>query len=222
MFKQVKLIIVNAYKHYLEEVLAKNIPEKHEQLRNMFDTHMEQIAQFCMDNYINKSELTESFIKGLHKSFFPPGYTQSMKMANGRWEVIYMIPGQYKTINNTSVSYLNPSWIACFLDCSAVKPEMQKLIRNFNIDIQNVLSEKKRDIILYFLIDFLYIHPFGDANWRVACILVDLMFIKNRFSPLYYHLLKEKNLEELYKAIELSRQTRDLKYLYEVIEKYST
>ncbi len=182
---------------------------------------MEHIAQFCIDNYINKPELTEGFIRGLHKSFFPPNYTQSMKMANGRGEIIYMIPGQYKSINNTSVSYIDPSWIAYFLDCSAVKSEIQKLIRKFNTDIQNNSLEKKRDIILYFLIDFLYIHPFGDANWRVICILIDLMFIKNKLNPLYYHLIKEKNIEELYKAIELSRKTRDLKYLYEVIEKYS-
>lgn len=220
MFDQVKLIIINAYRHYLAEVLTKNLPEKHEQLRGMFDTHMGYIAQYCIDNYINKPELTEAFIKWLHKSFFPAGYTQSTKIANGRGEVIYMIPGQYKTINNTSVSYINSSWVAHFLDCSLVKPELQKLIKNFNTDIEDN-KFKKKDIILYFLLDFLYIHPFWDANGRIICILTDLMLVKNGLKPIYYHLIKEKNLETLYRSLELSRKSRDLKYLYEVIGRNS-
>ncbi|HBA44538.1 TPA: hypothetical protein DEG21_02920 [Patescibacteria group bacterium] len=48
---------------YLKEVLGKNIPEKHTQIKNGFQNHMEVITDYCIENYINKSELTEEFIK---------------------------------------------------------------------------------------------------------------------------------------------------------------
>lgn len=48
---------------YLEEVLLRNAPEKREQIRVMFGTHMRYITEYCMNNYINKSELTIPFIK---------------------------------------------------------------------------------------------------------------------------------------------------------------
>ncbi|EKD44269.1 MAG: hypothetical protein ACD_71C00190G0003 [uncultured bacterium (gcode 4)] len=221
MFDQIKLIVVNAYRHYLEEVLAKNLPEKHEQIRAMFDTHMGHIAQYCIDNYMNKSELTIPFIKGLHKIFFPKGYTQTKKTIEGL-VIVSMIPGQYKTLDNAGVNYINPDEEVVLTAPVEVKESMKWLISNFNFSIkQEADKQTKQDTILYFILDFLYIHPFGDANGRVACILTDIILVKYGLSPIYFYLIKEKNLEGLYRAVQLSVTTRDLKYLYEVIEKYS-
>lgn len=220
MFDQVKLIVINAYRSYLAEVLAKNLPEKHEQIRVMFDTHMGQIAQYCIDGYMNKSELTIPFIKGLHKIFFPKGYTQTKKTVEGL-TIVSMIPGQYKTLDNAGANYINPDEEVVLTAPAEVKESMERLISDFNMAIKKEMdNQTKQDIIFYFILDFLYIHPFGDANGRVACILADIILVKHGLQPIYFYLIKEKNLEGLYKAVQLSVTTRDLKYLYEVIDQY--
>ena len=91
MFEAVLDIVEKSMLQYFEDVLSRNVSEKHEQLRRMFDAHMRQIAQYCMDSYMSQSELTIPFIKGLHKIFFPPGYTQKIKMPKGGMAVS-MIP----------------------------------------------------------------------------------------------------------------------------------
>ena len=63
MFETVLDIVEKSMLQYLEEVLSRNAPEKYEQIRAMFATHMRHIAEYCMDNYMNKSELTIPFIK---------------------------------------------------------------------------------------------------------------------------------------------------------------
>ena len=70
--------------------------------------------------------------------------------------------------------------------------------RKNNIDeildeLLNRDKQTKQDTILYFILDFLYIHPFGDANGRVACILTDIILVKYGLSPIYFYLIKEKN-----------------------------
>ena len=106
MFETVLDIVKKSMLQYLDEVLSRNSQEKHDQIRQMFDAHMEQIAQYCIANYMDKPELTIPFIKGLHKIFFPKGYTQTVKLPTGGM-IVSMIPGQYKTLENTGVSYLN-------------------------------------------------------------------------------------------------------------------
>ena len=71
MLEKIKEIIINSQIHYLNEVLSKNVSEKHKQIKSMFDSHMGIIAQYCMDNYINQELLTEDFIKWLHKILYP-------------------------------------------------------------------------------------------------------------------------------------------------------
>lgn len=63
MLEAVLEIVEKSMLQYLEEVLLRNAPEKHEQIRAMFRTHMRYITEYCMDNYISKTELTIPFIK---------------------------------------------------------------------------------------------------------------------------------------------------------------
>ncbi len=181
-----------ANKSYLESTLKKIADENiKNQIISMFNSHMVQIAEFCIDNFINKTELTENFIRWLHKILFPSWYTESQKTIKWDWEVIYMIPWVYKTLKN--FNYVLPK---------DVKNEMKNFINNYNLNINKV--ENKYDFMLYILIDFLRIHPFGNGNWRVISILVDLFFIKNKLPPLYFREIQSKNIDTCFLSIHNS------------------
>lgn len=215
MFEQIKLIANNTLIHYLNEVLDKSPQEKHDQIKNMFDLHMNKIAQYCIDEFVNKDTLSEKWIKWLHKILYPAWYTQTTDIENTRWKVVYMIPWEYKSINNKTVNYINPEAEDIeFLEVNKVKESMDLLIMNFNNK-----PEKNKDVIMFFVLDFLEIHPFGDGNWRIASILVDVLCLKNGIKPFYFYLIKEKDLTWLYKSIQLAKRDNDLSYIYEVVDR---
>lgn len=93
---------------YLVKVLARNAPEKHAQIKSMFETHMAFLADYCMAGYGGRGMLTEAFICGLHKALFPSDYKQVL-MTTPEGEVVYMVPGEYKRFNNGGESYLYPN-----------------------------------------------------------------------------------------------------------------
>ncbi|EKD44479.1 MAG: hypothetical protein ACD_71C00124G0006 [uncultured bacterium (gcode 4)] len=219
MFPEIKSIIVTAYDHYLQEVLSKNLPEKHEELRWMFDAHMGNIAKYCMDGYMNAPELTEVFIKWLHKSFYPPGYKIDTIIG---WKKVHMIPGKYKIYDNGIDSLLEPGMVNAFAPSRDTKKAVRELIQNFNENIKKQLTmQEKKDLFLWFVLDFSLIHPFGDWNGRLTVILLDLMLAKYGMVPMNLHAIKEKSYFEWLAAVEKTMKTRDLKYMYEIIKKYS-
>lgn len=199
-------IIKNAMNHYLKESLWRVSLDRHEQMKNMFNAHMEIIANYCFDNFINKSELTENFIKWLHKQLYPKDYVQYIK--DNKWRnILYMKPWEYKTINNKIYNYILEKEIE-FEKPELVKIKMNYLIENFNKSI--LINENKLDIILNFLLDFWKIHPFWDWNWRVITILIDLFLLKYDLNKINITNLKEKNMEWFYKSIQKSRLEKDL------------
>lgn len=137
--------------------------------------------------------------------------------------VVSMIPGQYKTLDNTGVSYLYPGKEATLVPPMEVKESMERLVSNFNLSITKEIDEQtKKDSILFFMLDFFHIHPFGDANGRVVYILINIIFIKQNLPPIRFDILKKKNLPMYFRAIELSLLERNLTSLYEAIEKKTT
>ena len=171
-----------------------------QQIKNWFDSHMKEIAIFCNNNF-DKNNLTENFIKNLHKIHYPKWYKIFKKTKDWKWEVCTMIPWQYKTL-------MNFKWVKP----ENVKKEMSILIENYNTNIKS--TDNKFDLITKFIIDFFRIHPFGDWNWTVAFILYDLLLLNNNLKPLY---IKEKyintdNKKEIYKAIEKSISENNISF----------
>lgn len=205
---------------YLAKVLARAPEDKHSHIKGLFEAHMAFLADYCLAGYGGRGTLTEAFICGLHKALFPRDYKQTMKTPEG--EEVWMGPGEYKQISNSCDSYLYPNRTIVFLAPEDVQEAMVQVVSTLNSALVDATGEcKKRNAILAFVVDFLMIHPFADANGRVAYMLADLLATREGLPAFFFTSIKEKNLPAYYRALELAREKRDLTPLYEVIERYS-
>lgn len=199
-----------ANKSYLKKVLSlQTDPTKKEQIKILFTKHMQEISDFCIENFIKKDKLTEKFIRDLHKLHFPPWYKKTKKTLSWDGEVVVMLPWVYKS------SPTNYNWVAP----SEVKFEMQKLIENYNENID--LAKNKFDFILNFVLDFYKIHPFWDWNGRIASILWDLMLIKNNLKPIFIKTILDNktNKEKLFEIIEVAIRDKKIDIFIKEIKK---
>jgi len=205
---------------YLVKVLARSPEDKHPGINSLFDAHMIFLADYCLVGYGGRGTLTEAFICGLHKSLFPHDYKQTLMMTP-EGETVYMVPGEYKRFNNEGDSSLCSNRVYVFIPPEDVQETMAKAVNVLNAALIAATDErKKRDAILLFILDFFRIHPFSDANGRVAYMLADLLAIKEDLPAFSFHRIKEKDLQALYRAVELACVARDLAPLYEVLQRY--
>ncbi|MFA6898575.1 MAG: Fic family protein [Desulfurivibrionaceae bacterium] len=212
--------IRDACQPYLRDLLARSAAEEHPHLEGLFDTHMAALTDYCLASYQEAGTLTVDFIRGLHKAFFPMGYRKTVTDASGR-EVVWMEPGEFKRINNQGESILHPGRITVFVAPAEVPQAMVRLVARLNYELPAAAgATAKRDAILFFILDFFDIHPFGDANSRIACILADLLAIREGLPPFYFHTIKAKEQSTITRAAELARETRDLTPLNEVLARH--
>ena len=184
-----------------------NDERQKQQLKSGFENHMKEIAIFCKNNF-DKNNLTENFIKNLHKIHYPKWYKKFKKTTSWDWEICTMIPWQYKTL-------MNFKWVKP----ENVKKEMSILIENYNTNIKS--TDNKFDLITKFIIDFFRIHPFGDWNWTVAFILYDLLLLNNNLKPLFIksRYLDTNKKRKIYNSIEKSISENNILYFLEEIKK---
>lgn len=209
--------VTDAFRPYLRQVLAQNPPERHEYLQGQFAEHMDFLAGFCLERYPGQGGLTVEFIRGLHRACFPPDYRQEVITREG--VRIWLVPGEYKSIsNNVSQSYLHPGKTTVFLPPEQVAPAMAQVVETLNTTLMAATTDQqKEDAILWFVIDLLAIHPFVDANGRVACILADLLAIREGLAPYLFHSIKDADLPALYRALELAKEQRELAPVYAML-----
>lgn len=209
--------VSDAFRPYLRQVLEQNPPERHERTTGQFAEHMAFLADFCLERYPGRGELTVEFIRGLHRACFPPDYRQPVVTREG--VQIWLVPGEYKQgSNNVCESHLHPGKINIFTPPGQVVQAMQQVVDALNAALMAATTDRqKEDAILWFVIDFLAIHPFVDANGRVACILADLLAIREGLPPYLFHTIKEADLPALYRALEMARATRELSPLHAIL-----
>lgn len=206
---------------HLTKVLARAPEDKHPGINSSFDAHMVFLADYCIAGYGGRGTLTEAFICGLHKALFPRDYKQAL-MTTPEGEVVYMVPGEYKRFNNGGDSSLHPNQYNMCLAPEDVQETMAKAVSGVNAALIAATDGKlKRDAILIFIVDFFMIHPFADANGRVAYMLVDLLAIREGLPVFFFTSIKEKDLPTFYRALELVIETRDLTPLYGALQRYN-
>jgi Fic family protein len=208
-----------ANRRYLQDVLQRNLPERHDDITALFERHMAAIADYCMGGYGGAGSLNVAFIRGLHKMLFPEGYAYRQEVDGKLRE---LVPGEYRDGQGAADSQLNPGAVVVFAPPEDVSAAMEGAVERLNAALSAAKSPKaKRDAVLWFIFDFSVIHPFGDANGRVMCMICDLLLIKEGLPPLHIAVIKEQHREDLYRAGEQAQRNRDLAPLYEVIERYN-
>ena len=220
MKHQLRQIITHNLDCYLNLHLEKLLPEQKENAIAHYNNDIDRIMDYCFLNLIDISDntLSEDFIKWLHKSLYPEWYIQKAKDTNGE-EFVWMVPWEYKKVTIIGRESGNKD---IYEKVENVESAMGVLLARFNSRMQSDISEtEKKDELLYFALDFVSIHPFGDWNGRIDGILVDLLCLKFWVPPLFLLKLYKEHKTEFIQALNLSRKDRDLRYLYEVIEKYS-
>ena len=208
-----------ANRRYLQDVLQRNSPERHDDITALFERHMAAIADYCMGGYGGAGSLTTEFIRGLHKMLFPEGYTYRQEVDGKLRE---LVPGEYRDGQGAADSQLDPGAVVVFAPPEDVSAAMEAAVGRLNAALSAAKGSKaKRDAILWYIFDFSVIHPFGDANGRVMLMVCDLLLIKEGLPPLHIAVIKEQHREDLYRAGEQAQRNRDLTPLYEVIERYN-
>lgn len=219
MINIIKDIISHNLGVYLDEHLTKIPQDKQDIAKEYFQKDIERITNyFNNSDFLNNNfQLTQDFIKWFHKTLYPEWYIQKSK--DNKWvEFIWMIPWEYKKIEIIARGNPNKN---IYEKVENVENEMKKLLNNFNSKIETKSNEKEKlDFILLFALDFVSIHPFWDGNGRLGGILLDLLYMKYWLKPLYLLKLYKQNKREFILFLNETRKTRNLKYLYEIIEKY--
>lgn len=205
--------VEDAFLPYLRQVLAQNPPAQHAHLQSQFAEHMAFLADFCLRGYPGAGGLTVEFIQGLHRAMFPPGYRQEVVTRDG--QKIWMVPGEFKSVsNNVCDSYLHPGQVNVFLPAEKVSTAMENLVAGVNTALSGMADNARiKDAILFFAVDFAAIHPFVDSNGRVACILADILAIRAGLSAFHFTAIKLRDKAALTRAVEHSRESRDLALL---------
>jgi tellurite methyltransferase len=193
----------NAHILILEEKQYNTQDETFETLKLSYAQLMNQLSDFCAINFIQTGQLTEDFIRGLHRLLFPAGFIQIVQLDNG--DNAEMVPGEYKLFQNSTESFLEPGNRVAFLPPSLVSKAMELAVNKINCSLMDALDDDARlRAIFTFFHDFLRIHPFFDANFRTAAILADLLMIKEGLPLLNLTNYKKLDRSGLHRAMSLS------------------
>ncbi len=219
MYESILSSVRSANSVYLKAALVRSAPDKHSQIQALYDKHMVSIADYCMSSYGGAGSLTMVFVRGLHKMLFPQNYSFRQEVDG---KLFSLIPGEYRDGLGAVDSSLQPGAVVVFAPPAEVFDAMNTIVTRLNAALPQALSmSEKRQKILSFIIDFASIHPFGDANGRVMCMVCDLLLIKEGILPIGFCTIKEKDRDGLYRAVELALRSRDLMPLYALIERYN-
>lgn len=213
-----RLACEDAFLPYLRQVLEQNPPDRHAQIQAQFAAHMDFLANFCLRGYPGAGGLTVEFIKGLHRAMFPPNYRQEIATRDGH--KVWMVPGEFKSVsNNFCEDTAAPGSVVLFMAPENVSATMDKLVARINVDMSQVANVGAQcAAVLWFILDFLTIHPFVDGNSRLACILADLLAIRAGLPPFHFHAIKHRAKFELYGALHGMRAVRELSPMMALLE----
>ena len=215
-------IMHNGNQHLLLELLQQSPVEEHQAITLQYARLMGQLVDYCKAGLLEADGLTTGFICGLHRLLYPEGHTCAAQDAEGN--TVLMYPGQYKLLQQAAINRAGPGSLSVFMPPEETPQAMEAIVATLEGQLRTSKdAEKKRDAIIVFALEYLLIHPFFDGNGRVACILTDLLLLRERLpllnmSSVYRHSPQIK--QELILVVSEVRRTRDLAPLYSFIASY--
>jgi tRNA(Arg) A34 adenosine deaminase TadA/SAM-dependent methyltransferase/fido (protein-threonine AMPylation protein) len=162
--EQVKAVFL----HHLAPYLPNVPTARQDEVRRAFLAHVNCLTRMTLEECVGVSSV--AFVRKLHRALFPPDYRHravgndgvANETASGEWRRHVLWP------HYTEFSALE-----------AIEADLSSLL--------NRLSAKvswQREDVLHFFFDFTTIHPFTDANGRMASILADVICLNHGLAPL--------------------------------------
>ncbi len=150
-----------------------------------------------------EEQLTEVFIRNLHRVLLKEPYENKAITPDGRPTTHRVTPGEYKTTPNNVLTLTGE--IYHFTPPEQVKPAMSDLI-DWHRD-REAAGEHPVIIAATFHYRFVRIHPFGDGNGRMARLLMNLILIRHGYTVA---IVPSDRRERYLQELERADRTEDL------------
>lgn len=213
-------IINNANQHLLAARLQSSPVEEYQTIKLQYAQLMGQMVDYCKAEFLDAGCLTTSFIRGLHRMLYPEGHICETWDAKGNR--VLMHPGQYKLLQQADINRAGTGSLSVFMSAEETPQAMEIIVATLEQQLKSDNNiNKKRDAIMVFILEYLQIHPFFDGNGRMACMLTDLLLLREglpliNFSPIY-----RSNKPAMVTVLAEARQTRQLEKLYMYIRTHN-
>lgn len=213
-------IVHNGNQHLLLERLQQSPANEHQTITLQYARLMGQLVDYCKAGLLEADGLTTGFICGLHRLLYPEGHTCAAQDAEGK--TVLMYPGQYKLLQQAAIDRAGPGSLSVFMPPEETPQAMEAIVTTLESQLAATDDAgKKRDAIIVFILEYLRIHPFFDGNGRVACILTDLLLLRERLPTINFSPIYRSNKPAMVAALAEAQQTRQLTVLYAYLESYT-
>lgn len=218
--RQLLEIINNANQHLLAARLHSSPVEEHLTIKLQYARLMGKMVDYCKAEFLDAGCLTTAFIRGLHRLLYPEGHTCEAKNAEN--ETVLMYPGKYKLLQQAAINRAGTGSLSVFMSAEETPQAMETIVATLEQQLKSDNNiNKKKDGIMVFILEYLQIHPFFDGNGRMACMLADLLLLREglpliNFSPIY-----RSNKPAMVAVLAEAKQTRKLEKLYAYIETHN-
>ena len=155
------------------------------------------------DAISNKYELTEVFIRNLHRILLKEPYRVEAIDQDGRPVTRTISIGDYKTSPNNVRTSTGETYY--FTPPEQVKPAMSDLIDWYRA--QEGHAEHPIIIAATFHYRFVRIHPFDDGNGRIARLLMNMILIKHGYTVA---LIRQEDRDQYLRQLEQADKTENL------------
>jgi Fic family protein len=166
-------------------------------LKDHLDIKGHNEAILWLDDILkNNTPLTEKFIRELHQLILVEPYDAPALTIDGQPTTKRIHIGEYKRQPN----HVKTATGEMFYFAS---PEETPAKMNDLLDWYNTVEDTTHPIILAaaFHYKFITIHPFDDGNGRICRILMNLILMKNGYTPV---VIKTNKKDEYYRALRLA------------------
>lgn len=211
----IERIVTAALWHYLQLQLGRYPVEQHNWVTGEFSTIVGRITEHLHSGFFMAPQITVQAIKTLHRLQYPEGYRGMQNDMHGN-PVAYLIPGEFKKYPNY---FTETGGAVKYADVppEAVGTTVDDLLERLNKGLTGP-PKQRRDAIVWFCMDIASVHPFADANGRIAVLMLDTLLARFGFEPMYINLHKQRDTKGLYQVVSAAREQRCLQALYRYLD----